>query len=128
MKLRGITLALAAVACWCAAADTVDPRVRTFVDPVRVVWTSNPAPDANKYNARAKVTNAEALLGAKYGQVPESGWRKPGGCVLENGGNEASILLDFGRELHGGLASPWRRRWRTSASAGPGTTTRSATA
>ena len=103
MRIRSLVLAASAAACWCAAADTVDPRVRTFVDPVRVVWTSNPAPDANKYNARAKVTNAEALLGAKYGQIPETGWRKPGGCILENGGNEASVLLDFGRELHGGL-------------------------
>ena len=83
MRIRSLVLAASAAVCWCAAADSVDPRVRTFIDPVRVVWTSNPAPDANKYNARAKVTNAEALLGKKYGQVPETGWRKPSGCILE---------------------------------------------
>ena len=96
-------LCVAAACGWAFGGETVDPRVRTFVDPVRVVWTSNPAPGANDYNSRAKVQNAEALLGAKYGQIPEQGWRKPGGCVLQNDGNEASVLLDFGRELHGGL-------------------------
>ena len=44
MSMRSLSLALAAAVCWTVAADRVDPRVRTFVDPVRVVWTSNPRP------------------------------------------------------------------------------------
>ena len=73
------------------AGDCVDARVRSFIDPVRVVWTSG------------AVKSADALLGAKFGQVPEIGWRGTRGCVLKNSGEAASVVLDFGRELHGGL-------------------------
>ena len=82
------------------AGEAVDPRIRTFVDPVRVVWQSEPS----RHGERSKVSGAEILLGRKHGQVPELGWeRLSDGCILENDGENPALLLDFGRELHGGL-------------------------
>ncbi len=82
-----------------AAADTVDPRVRTLIDPVRVVWTSS----TGGYGGQSVVTGAEKLLGPKHSQIPEHVWGKPAGCLMENRSAPASILLDFGREIHGGI-------------------------
>jgi arylsulfatase A-like enzyme len=64
-----------------------DPRVRTYVIPQRVIWQSS----------EASATNTEALLSAGSGQVTLDNHRP---CVLHEGG---SVLVDFGRELHGGL-------------------------
>lgn len=69
-----------------------DVRTRTFVAPTRIVWSSAKG-----------VSNAEALMKPRYGQIPEERWGRMCGCVLENKGEQASVLLDFGRELHGGL-------------------------
>jgi len=97
--------ALAAVSLNLTAADgdVVDPRTRTFVMPKRIVWSSMDR--RGEYNARCRVTNLESLLRQKHGQIPEGGWIKPTypPTVLENTGNEATVILDFGRELHGGL-------------------------
>ena len=76
--------------------ERVDPRVRTLVMPTRVVW-------ASEKSALSSVTNAEILLKAKYGQVPEGLFLAGSGCRLENKGTTASVLVDFGRELHGGV-------------------------
>jgi len=81
------------------AAEVRDCRERTLIDPVRVVWTSCD----RGYNNQCSVTNAEALPGAKRGQIPEHLWLQGQGCRLVNNGAPASVLLDFGRELHGGL-------------------------
>ncbi len=78
------------------AGETRDPRVRTFVMPTRVVWTS-----AN--NEKSSVGNSEILLTEKYGQVPEGVFLAGSGCRMENKGEPASVLVDFGRELHGGV-------------------------
>lgn len=81
-----------------------DPRVRTYVMPTRIVWQTGDNGDA--YLGRCVVSGAQSLLKQKFGQVPESGWgRKSDGisCVLQNSGNVPSLILDFGRELHGGL-------------------------
>lgn len=61
----------------------LDPRVRQFILPTRIVWTSERG-----------VANAGNLL-SDDDRV----------CILErNPGEEpGSILLDFGRELHGGV-------------------------
>ena len=84
------------------ASDVVDTRVRTYVLPKRVVWTS---PIADKrFGERMRVTNESALLCMRHGQVPEDGWGvKSSGCVLVNEGERPGVLLDFGREIHGGL-------------------------
>src|SRR5690349_18839334 len=69
-----------------------DPRVREFILPKRVVWQS-PA-DA------CLVRDAQVLLENFSGQITlESGPT----CVLRNSGKPPGVLLDFGRELHGGL-------------------------
>ena len=64
---------------------------------MRVVWTSEGA-----------VTGAATLLKPKRGQIPEAGWKwermADGCCVMTNGGAAASLILDFGRELHGGMS------------------------
>ena len=64
-----------------------DPRVRRYVIPRRVVWQSS----------GSTVENTQALLSAGSGQVTLDS-RSP--CVLNEGG---SVLVDFGRELHGGV-------------------------
>lgn len=64
-----------------------DPRVRQYVIPQRVVWQST----------TSTVENTEALLSAGSGQVTLDN-NQP--CVLHEGG---SVLVDFGRELHGGI-------------------------
>ena len=91
----------AAVVATHAVADVTDPRVRTYVDPVRVVWQS---PVTSGFGERFEVKGADQLLGKRRGQVPEGGWGKPAsGCRLVNRGETPGILLDFGRELQGGV-------------------------
>jgi len=98
--MKKSNIAAAALLCCAATAltagETRDPRVRTFVMPTRVVWTS-----AN--NEKSSVANAEILLSEKYGQVPEGVFLAGSGCRMENKGEPASVLVDFGRELHGGV-------------------------
>ena len=76
-----------------------DPRTRTFLPPARVMWTSGDA----VYGNRSLVKDAESLLKPRYGQIPEERWKASCGCTMENNGEPASVLLDFGRELHGGI-------------------------
>ena len=93
-----IVIAMLVVGAW---ADTVDPRVRVYVDPVRVVWQTPKKADCGE---RFAVADAETLLEKRRGQVPEGGWgKKTMGCRLVNSGEVPGILLDFGRELHGGV-------------------------
>lgn len=63
-------------------AGRPDPRVRKYVLPARVVWTSGAV------NAPEHLLTDDAHV-----------------CHLQTGknGEAASILLDFGRELHGGV-------------------------
>ena len=79
-----------------------DPRTRTYVGPVRVVWQT---PGNGEQGAgRCSVKDAESLLKRHYGQVPEGGWtNRASGCRLVNDGEAPGVLLDFGRELHGGV-------------------------
>lgn len=65
------------------AAGKMDPRVRRFIMPTRVVWSSGDGVHAPEH----LLTDDEHH------------------CLLEpsKGGKTASILLDFGRELHGGV-------------------------
>ena len=65
-----------------------DQRVRQYLLPKRVVWTSETG-----------VKNAELLLKPVLGQTSTSIMGdETQGCVLSKGG---SILLDFGAEIHG---------------------------
>lgn len=104
MRIRFLVLVVAGVmpAADFAAGDSdvLDSRVRAYVPPTRVVWTSL---NGQAYGNRSEVSNAESLVEAKFGQIPQQAWLRPSGCTLVNNGDPAGILLDFGRELHGGL-------------------------
>ena len=105
--------------------DEIDPRVRTYVWPVRLVWTT----PQSGYRTRFRVTNPEALVRPSTALKHASGVWKGTGCELVNDGLPAGILLDFGREIHGGVQivsgrdSPWggmRARVRFGESVGEG--------
>jgi hypothetical protein len=66
-----------------------DPRIRQYLVPTRVVWTSG-----------AGVENPECLLRAKVGQITLSDEVL---CTLRNDGETPGVLLDFGQELQGGV-------------------------
>jgi hypothetical protein len=71
-----------------------DPRVREYVTPKRVVWQS---PDEE-----GSVQHAKSLLNLDATQVTLDPPTVPF-CVLRNNGKAPGVLLDFGRELHGGV-------------------------
>jgi hypothetical protein len=72
-----------------------DPLNRTYITPQRIVWTY-----AGKDGKL--VQNTDVLLQAGNGQASMAGNTEY--CRLTSTENEkASILLDYGRELHGGL-------------------------
>jgi alpha-L-rhamnosidase len=68
-----------------------DPRIREYLLPTRIVWQS-PA-------EACVVHDAELLLQSFSGQITLD---NRSGCTLRNNGKPPGILLDFGRELHGG--------------------------
>ena len=95
MKNMILVNPLIAVAGVIGATDE-NRMVREIVRPTRIVWTT------------PSVERAEKLLEATRGQTPEDGWNwvtmGAGFCTLTNDGeNASSVLVDFGRELHGGL-------------------------
>ena len=86
-----------------AQVDQLDARTRTFIYPTRVVWHSSLKNDTGGWNSRRTVVGAEKLLEHKHGQVCETYFGKAIGTKLVNAGEPAGLILDFGRELHGGL-------------------------
>ena len=69
------------------AAERPDSRVRTLIDPVRVVATS-------------ERMDAAELCGPRHGQVSEGVFCVGSGPILKQG---EWVLLDFGRELNGSV-------------------------
>lgn len=70
-----------------------DEITRAYITPVKVVWQSD-----NKNN---QVKNTEVLLTGFDGQLTTSG---KGLCILKSDDEvQASVLLDFGKELYGGI-------------------------
>ncbi len=69
----------------------LDPRTRRFLHPTRIVWQS-PAPAAPE--------NAAHLLRANIHQAVA--WKTPC-CTLRRSGAICGLVLDFGKELYGGL-------------------------
>jgi len=65
-----------------------DPRVRSYVAPTRIVWQAN---------SDSGPAHSERLLAGVCARTIM--WGKPG-CVMGTG---FGVLLDFGRELHGGI-------------------------
>ncbi len=68
-----------------------DPRVREYITPKRILWQSP--------HDQAAVENAACLLQGSS-QVTLN---TPRACTLRHQGKAPAILLDFGRELHGGV-------------------------
>ena len=98
IRVLGAAALVAAVAT-CGdvrASDVRDPRVRDYVSPVRVVATF-------PQDGACRVADVGKLLEPKRGQVCETRFGKAAGTRLANGGEPAGFLLDFGRELHGGV-------------------------
>ena len=79
--------------------DEIDPRVRTYVWPKRVVWTTQPG----GYRTRFKIENPEELIRPTEALKHTTGGWASIRCELVHDGLPAGILLDFGREIHGGL-------------------------
>src|SRR5690554_4539346 len=70
-----------------------DEITRSFVTPVKIVWQSD--------QQNNQIRNSEVLLTKFDGQLSTSG---KGMCMLKSDDQkEASILLDFGSELYGGI-------------------------
>ena len=70
-----------------------DEITRSYITPVKVVWQSD-----SKEN---QVKNTEVLLTKFDGQLSTSG---AGMCVLRSDDDrQASVLLDFGTEIYGGI-------------------------
>ena len=84
-------LMIALTAVVLGAAERPDSRVRTQVEPVRVVWATNAA-------------NAAVLASPRLGQVPEGRFLDGSGCRLSSANGLSAVVLDFGRELYGSLA------------------------
>ncbi|MDR1342852.1 MAG: alpha-L-rhamnosidase [Prevotellaceae bacterium] len=75
------------------AVAEADPLSRTYIAPQRIVWMSGDG---------VRVKNPEALLKAGNGQAAMA--RGIEYCTLRSTETEkAAIILDYGRELHGGL-------------------------
>lgn len=92
-RMRKILIGCISAAVLFAASAVVaggipDERTRQYVNPVRIVATS------------VGLKGANALLSAKFGQVPEGRFLSGGGVTLAKG---EWLILDFGRELHGSL-------------------------
>lgn len=68
-----------------------DPRTRTFVYPTRIVWQSD---------GSAAPEHSERLLTKTVTQTTVQGGE---GCIIRHGDAPSAFLLDFGRELHGGV-------------------------
>ena len=73
-----------------AARTVVDPRVRAYIHPTRVLW----------HTGAGSVQSPETLLQKRSGQVTLDASNP---CILKNADTQAGILLDFGKELHGGV-------------------------
>lgn len=70
-----------------------DEITRSYVNPVRIIWQSG--------NGNDFIKNSDFLLKSFNGQLSTSG---EGMCNLRSdSNNKASILLDYGTELYGGI-------------------------
>ncbi|WP_346858521.1 alpha-L-rhamnosidase C-terminal domain-containing protein [uncultured Draconibacterium sp.] len=71
-----------------------DELTRTFISPLRVVWTSDSSGEL--------IQNTEVLL--KTGNSQSDMCRETEFCSIQSTESDTtSILLDYGKELHGGL-------------------------
>ena len=88
MMRRSLAAALALALPFLASGQRKDIMDRAYITPVRIVWTSG------------DVRTPEVLLDEGNGQPTMSPSRT---CDLCSKEGTPSIILDYGRELHGGL-------------------------
>ena len=104
-----LTLLLVLFACTCVRAQKTklppvfthaenenahrSPMVKTYLTPTRVVWQSD--------NSGEFVQNPERLLKKSNGQVAVNDPKKL--RLISTAEHKPGILLDYGRELHGGI-------------------------
>ena len=95
--------AVASVVSASEQGDAADKCSRVFVLPKRIMRI----PDCSSVGsaARSSVSGEDNLLCEKKGQIPETSdyASKIRGCTLVNNGNVPGFIVDFGRELHGGV-------------------------
>lgn len=86
------TLFLAIALCaTCAMAQHRDPRTREYISPTRIVWSQH----------NDLISHSEYLLNKGIGQADLTNAHI---CVMRSTADKhPAILLDFGRELQGGL-------------------------
>ena len=89
VSLIVLAMPIIATGGWVARTEQ-DPRVRRYVMPSRIVW----------HSGGDTIENPEALLEKRSGQVTLDASHP---CVLRSHATTGAILLDFGRELHGGV-------------------------
>ena len=94
---------LAAFSGFCTQADESDSRVRTFVYPKRIVWQTSATNLSDGMPLRCAAEKMEKLLEHKFGQVCEGSFGSKSGTRLVNKGEPAGVILDFGKQLHGGV-------------------------
>lgn len=88
---RFLAFIIFAAMCCDSHAQQTDQRTRQYLPPTRIVWVQD----------SAAVRGADNLLKQGNGQADLS---NRGMCVIKStDGARPAILLDFGRELHGGL-------------------------
>ncbi len=80
------------VPAWGTDPLPTDTRVVSYILPSRIMWKES--------TGDASMENEEVLLHNDYGQAVLNG---VGYCRMKNGRGMNSILLDFGREIQGGL-------------------------
>lgn len=81
--------------------ERMDPCQRSFIDPVRVLWSRG---NCASYGDGKENLGTSVLLGRRFGQFPEGRmWLGSGLKMISDGTNTPSVLVDFGRELHGGV-------------------------
>ena len=105
MKKMMALMALAASSASALAAqpDEPDTRTRTYVYPTRIVWETERQSFDDGWPMRRETVQMEKLLEHKRGQVSEGYFGTSVGTKLVNRGEAPGVLLDFGRELHGGV-------------------------
>lgn len=104
MSILPVVLATVAAAMSASEqCEVADKCSRVFVLPRRIVRVQDCGDGID--SARCSISGEDNLLGEKKGQIPETSdyASKIRGCTLVNNGNAPGFILDFGRELQGGV-------------------------
>ena len=72
-----------------------DERVREYLKPIKIIWMTDSSKTSNIKNAEYLVTNNEDQVTLENSK---------GSCFMINNGDTPGILLDFGKEIHGGIS------------------------